>query len=113
MGATESNRIASRRNKNNGRGSVNNTSRLSKFTAAKEERANTADWSGADPRWLAALVVAATRQSMEIAFVLSKDMGAHGLKLYDFTTGERAVLWANGDADLNAFLESVYNQITE
>lgn len=104
---------ASKNSKNGSRGSVNNSGRLSRFNQAKSSPQAQAEWSVSNPGWLAAVVMAATNQGMEISFSLSSDGGAHGLKLYDFKSGERATLWFNGDADLDAELEKVFLQLQE
>lgn len=105
MGATKSNLQGGRR------GSTNNKSRLAGFSGGQEQKNGSADWGSCDARWLAAVVVVATRQGMEIAFSLSRDGGAHSLKLYDFASGERVQLWFNGDADLQAEVQAVYEKL--
>lgn len=105
MSGTSSNRKAERR------GSVNNKSRLSGFGAQGAAKQGTADWGGADPRWLAAVVVASSKAGVEVAFALSRDGGAHSLKLYDFASGERVQLWFNGDANLDEELGKVFAQL--
>lgn len=87
------------------RGSVNNGSRLEGLQSGSKEQGS-ADWGTADPRWIAAVTVAATLRGMIISFSLSRDGGAHGLAFYD--RGERTQLWFNGDADLDAELERVF-----
>lgn len=93
------------------RGSVNNKSRLAGFGASVGAKQGTADWGSADPRWLAAVVVAASKQGVEVSFALSRDGGAHSLKLFDFASGERVQLWFNGDAVLDEELGKVFNQL--
>lgn len=93
------------RKRSKGRGSVNNAGRLAGLQPSEKQQGS-ADWGTADPRWLAAVVAAATLRGMIISFKLSRDGGAHGLSLYD--NGERADLWFNGDADLDLELEKVY-----
>jgi hypothetical protein len=105
MGATASNERKDRR------GSVNNKSRLASFGAQGGQKHGNADWGAVDPRWLAAVIVAASSQGMEVAFALSRDGGAHSLKLYDFETGERVQLWFNGDANLEAELAQVFERL--
>jgi hypothetical protein len=46
---------------------------------------------------------------MIVSFKLSRDGGAHGLELYD--NGDKASLWFNGDADLDAELEKVFEYL--
>jgi len=105
MGATASNKQAEKR------GSVNNKNRLAAFGGGSGAPEGVADWGGADPRWVAAVVVAATKNGMEIAFALSRDGGAHSLKLYDFGSGERVQLWFNGAAELDAELSKVFAKL--
>lgn len=111
MSGTSSNHTAAKKKGN--RGSVNNQSRLAAFGKAATEVIGRADWGGCDPRWLAAVVVAAAGAGMEVAFSYSKDGGAHGLSLYDYATQERVRLWFNGDADLNTELEKVWHTLTD
>lgn len=87
------------------RGSVNNAKRLEGLQSKGATRGS-ADWSGADPRWVAAVVALATRLGMICSFKLSRDGGAHGISLYD--DGENVALWFNQDADLDLELEKVY-----
>lgn len=110
MSGSSSNAMAAKKGKE--RGSVNNKSRLAAFGGAEKERVGTADWGRCDPRWLAAVVVAASVGGMEVAFSYSKDGGAHGLSLYDYGTQERVRLWFNGDADLDAEMQAVYEKLT-
>lgn len=110
MSGTSSNARADKKGKT--RGSTNNQSRLAAFGSAQKEVVGNADWGGCDPRWLAAVVVAAAGTGMEVSFSYSKDGGAHGLSLYDYSTQERVRLWFNGDADLNAELEKVWHTLT-
>lgn len=108
MSGTSSNRLAEKGKK---RGSTNNTSRLAAFGEARTQQQGNADWGTADPRWIAAVVVAATLARMEVSFAVTKDGGAHGMKLYDFASGERVQLWFNGDADLDRELEQVWQKL--
>lgn len=108
MSGTSSNRLADKGKK---RGSVNNASRLAAFGATTEKPQGNADWGSADPRWIAAVVVAATLARMEVSFAITKDGGAHGMKLYDYATGERVQLWFNGDANLDQELEQVWQKL--
>lgn len=97
------------KSKGNGkRGSVNNAGRLSGFKVARSETVGKADWTRADPRWVMAVVGAASAAGCEVAFSYTKDGGAFGLKLFDFGNGERVQLWFNGDCDLDGELEQVY-----
>lgn len=109
MSGSSSNKLAEKKSK--GRGSVNNASRLAAFGGTAEERKGGADWGGCDPRWIAAVVVAASAGGMEVSFSLSKDGGAHGLSLYDYQTGERVRLWFNGDANLDLELSAVFEKL--
>jgi len=88
------------------RGSVDNASRLQGLTGAGAQSKRGADWGTARPEWIAAVVTTATLLGMGVTFSLSRDGGAHGLTLLD--NGERAAMWFNGDADLDAELEKVY-----
>lgn len=105
MGAMQNN------DKKGKRGSVNNKSRLAGFGEKVGEKRGTADWGSADPRWLAAVIVAASKAGVEVSFALSRDGGAHSLKLFDFGSGERVQLWFNGDAVLDEELGKVFNQL--
>jgi len=105
MGATASNR------KNDKRGSVNNKNRLAAFSVGNSQVVGSCDWGSADPRWLAAVIVAAAKARMEVAFALSRDGGAYSLKLYDFESGERVQLWFNGDAVLDDELGKVFAKL--
>lgn len=105
MGATASNV------KKEKRGSVNNKNRLAAFGGGSGTQQGSADWGSADPRWLAAIIVAASRTGMEVAFSVSRDGGAYSLKLYDFGSDERVQLWFNGNAELDAELEKVFNKL--
>lgn len=87
------------------RGSVNNASRLAGLQPIREA-AGTATWEGAQPGWIAAVVIAATVRGYIISFQLSRDSGAHGLSLYG--EGENVRLWFNGDADLDVELEKIF-----
>jgi hypothetical protein len=110
MSGTSSNNLTAKKGK--GRGSVNNSSRLAAFGSAEEKRVGGADWGRCDPRWIAAVVVAAASNGMEVAFSYSKDGGAHGLSLYDYSSGERVRLWFNGDAELDMEMQAVYEKLT-
>lgn len=46
---------------------------------------------------------------MSPSFMLSRDGGAYGLAIYD--GNERAVMWFNGDADLEHELSVVYDYL--
>jgi len=93
------------------RGAVNNKKRLEGFGTGTQKSAGKADWGAATPEWVAAVVRIASSQGIEVSFALTRDKGAHGLKLYDYSTGERVQLWFNGDADLDAELSKVYAQL--
>lgn len=91
------------------RGSVNNGARLAGLAGVAQQKVGRADWGTADPRWIAAVVVAASLKGMIVSFKLSRDGGAHGLDLYD--NGEKVSLWFNGDADLDLELEKVFTYL--
>lgn len=91
--------------KNGKRGSVNNAKRLAGLQQGGAV-GGSADWSAADEKWLAAVVVLATRLGLIVSFQLSRDGGAHGLQLYG--DGEKVQLWFNQDAQLDIELERVY-----
>lgn len=93
-----------KREKGKGRGSVNNAGRLAGLGG--NGKAATGDWGAADPRWVAAVVVAVSSRGGAASFGLSRDKGAHSLTI--MLDGERATLWFNGDADLDAELEKVF-----
>lgn len=97
-----------RRGKNR-RGSVNNAGRLAAFAAGKSDSAKRADWGGADPRWLQAVVVAMCELGGAVTFATSRDGGAYGLTL--LLDGDRKTLWFNGDADLDVELETVFRTL--
>lgn len=90
-----------------GRGSTDNQGRLGALFGAKAS--GSADWGGADARWVQAVVVMVTKAGGAVTFGLSRDGGAHMLTL--LLDGERAVLWFNGDAELDVELEKVYQQV--
>lgn len=87
------------------RGSTNNVNRLAGLTGGQGKKGN-ADWGTADPRWIAAVVVAITSVGGACSFTLSRDGGAHGLRL--FLDGGDTSLWFNGDASLDEELEKVF-----
>lgn len=89
------------------RGSVNNNGRLTALLGNRQDKSRRADWGGADPRWIQAVIVAVTVAGGAVTFSCSRDGGAHGLTL--MLDGERASLWFNGDADLDAELEQVFH----
>lgn len=89
------------------RGTVNNSGRLSALLGARNGAARKADWGGCDPRWIAAVIIAVTNAGGAVTFSVSRDGGAHGLTI--MLDGERASLWFNGDADLDAELEQVFH----
>jgi len=89
--------------KKSSRGSVNNARRLD---ALKGRAAGGgADWGGCDPKWIAGVVVAATRLGGAVTFGFSRDGGAYSVAVW--LDGERETLWFNGDSDLDAELEGV------
>lgn len=85
------------------RGSVRNDDRLAAFAQRKAGRSG--DWGAVEARWLQAVVVNITRLGGAVTFGLSRDGGAHSLTL--LLDGNRETLWFNGDADLDAELETV------
>lgn len=90
-------------NKQKGRGSVDNTGRLSAFT--KAAGGGSADWGGCDPRRIQAVMVAITSLGGAVTFGLSRNMGAHFLTL--LLDDGRETLWFNGKADLDEELDTV------
>jgi hypothetical protein len=108
MGATASNARSSSKSRSRKRGSVDNASRLAGIQVQENEGSGSASWERADPRWVAGVVVHCTLHGMEISFLISKTGAAHGLKLYEFETGERRTLWFNQDADLDVELEQLF-----
>lgn len=98
---------ASGKTKSGKRGSVRNAERLAIF---KDGGATAgADWGACDPRWLQAVIVMATSLGGAIMFGTSRDGGAYSLVLY--LDGEKASLWFNGGADLDAELEAVHARL--
>lgn len=89
------------------RGSVNNKGRLSDLLGARQAKKARADWGECRPEWIAAVIIAVTHAGGAVTFSLSRDGGAHGLTI--MLDGERASLWFNGDADLDAELEQVFH----
>lgn len=89
------------------RGSVNNAGRLDAF----HERAGRggADWGGCDQARLQGVVVAITELGGAITIGLSRDKGAHFMTL--LLDDEKSTLWFNGDADLDAELDAVYERL--
>lgn len=89
------------------RGSANNERRLSSIlNHGSETGPGKADWSSADPRWIAAVVVAISRVGGLASFGLSRDQGAHSLTI--LLDGERQTLWFNASADLDVELQKVF-----
>lgn len=89
------------------RGSVNNKGRLDELLGARGGPKRRADWGEADPRWIAAVVIAVTVAGGAVTFSTSRDGGAYGLTV--MLDGDRKTLWFNGDADLDAELEQVFH----
>lgn len=88
------------------RGSVDNTGRLKKLLADTGQQTGKADWSSADPRWVAGVVHVVTRVGGAVSFGYSRDGGAYSLSI--MLDGDRETLWFNGGADIDTELEGVY-----
>jgi len=88
------------------RGSVDNAGRLQKLLNGKGNQTGKADWSAADPRWIAGVVVVVTRLGGAVSFGYSRDMGAYSCSI--MLDGDRETLWFNGGADIDSELEAVY-----
>lgn len=102
MGATKSNTQATKSGK---RGSVDNAKRLAALNQPEKTTAG-ADWSTADPRWLAACVARICASGGGILLGYSRDQGAYRVIVY--MGDDMAKLWWNGDCDLNHELESLF-----
>jgi len=96
--------MAAKRSK---RGSVNNSKRLHSFASAR--RTADADWAGATPDLLAAVVVNISLLGGAATFGLARDGGAHMLTL--MLGKERETLWYNADIDLDEALREVLGMI--
>lgn len=92
--------------KSSKRGSVDNAGRLAKLLQGTGQQTGKADWSAADPRWIAGVVHVVTRLGGAVSFGYSRDMGAYSLSI--MLDGDRETLWFNGGADIDAELEGVY-----
>jgi len=88
------------------RGSVDNAGRLKRILAGTGQQSGKADWSGADPRWLAAIIHVVTRVGGAVSFGYSRDGGAYSVSV--MLDGERETLWFNGGVDIDAELEGVH-----
>lgn len=88
------------------RGSVDNAGRLKALLAGKGGQSGKADWSSADPRWIAGVVHAITRVGGAVSFGYSRDGGAYSLSI--MLDGDRETLWFNGGCDIDDELEGVY-----
>ena len=102
MGAMQNNPTSQGKN-GRSRGTVKNASRLEAFTRGKAP--GSAGWGDCDPGRLQAVVVAITALGGAITFGLSRDKGAHSLTL--LLDDARQTMWYNGDADLDAELQTV------
>lgn len=89
------------------RGSVNNEGRLKKLLNKTGNGGGKADWTGADPRWVAAVVTAVTGQGGAVSFGYSRDGGAYSVGV--FLDGDRETLWINGSAEINDELEAIWH----
>jgi len=89
------------------RGSVDNAGRLAAFGSGTVS--GKADWGACDPRWLQAVLVSITTMGGAVTFGRSRDGGAMSLTL--LLDGDRQTLWFNGDADLDAELEKVWQTL--
>lgn len=95
-----------KKNANKKRGSVDNAGRLKKLLNGTGQQTGKADWSAADPRWIAGVVHAITRLGGAVSFGYSRDMGAYSLSI--MLDGDRETLWFNGGCDIDAELEGVF-----
>jgi hypothetical protein len=86
--------------RSNGRGSVNNKSRLDGLFTSGDAGTGNADWGNCDPRIIQGVITTAQNVGAAITFGLSRDGGAHMLTI--LLAGDRQTLWFNGDADLDA-----------
>lgn len=91
--------------KKGSRGSTKNSARLAGLGGSQGTGGKRADWGDAHPDNLCAVVLGVTRLGGLVSFGLSRDKGAHSLTI--MLDGERAQMWFNGDADLDAELEKV------
>lgn len=89
------------------RGSTNNSRRLDAFKG--ESRHGAADWGGCDPARLQAVVVRICWLGGAVTFGTSRDGGAYSCTL--LLDGDRATLWFNGNADLDAELDQVIGRL--
>lgn len=105
MGLSDEKLDAKRKN-GKGRGSVDNAGRLKTLLNKDGKASGKADWSAADPRWVAGVVHVVTRTGGAVSFGYSRDGGAYSLSI--MLDGERETLWFNGGADIDAELEGVY-----
>ena len=99
-------RIEKKRSK---RGSTDNASRLAAFGGSSDRPAARADWGECSPEMLAAVVIRLTQLGGALTFGLSRDGGAYMLTL--MLDGDRRTLWFNGDADLDAELNKVWQTL--
>lgn len=88
------------------RGSVDNAGRLKALLNKSGQQNGKADWSSADPRWIAGVVHVITRVGGAVSFGYSRDGGAYSLSI--MLDGDRETLWFNGGADIDTELEAVY-----
>lgn len=95
-----------KKSKGKKRGSVDNEGRLKRLLAGTGQQTGKADWSAADPRWIAGVVHAITRVGGAVSFGYSRDGGAYSVSI--MLDGDRETLWFNGGADIDAELEAVY-----
>lgn len=89
------------------RGTVDNNSRLKQLLGGNGQHSGKADWSSADPRWLAGVIHAVTRVGGAVSFGYSRDGGAYSLSI--MLDGDRETLWFNGGADIDTELEAVFS----
>lgn len=95
------------KDKTSKRGSVRNDRRLDAF--AQRRKASPADWGGCDPGRLQAIIVGVTAIGGAATFGTSRDGGAYSVTL--MLDNHRETLWFNGDADLDAELQSVIDTL--
>lgn len=103
MGQHDDAKIAAKDKK---RGSVNNDGRLKRLLTGAGKETGKADWSSVDVRWIGAVVIAITRNGGAVSFGYSRDGGAYSVSI--FLDGDRETLWFNGNADVEAELQQVF-----
>lgn len=85
------------------RGSVRNDRRLDAL--AQRRMGEKADWGGASPERIQAVIVNATVLGGAVTFGTSRDGGAYSVTV--MLDGHRETLWFNGDSELDEELQAV------